>query len=226
MSTQITNEEQYLTVTENAADVIMTARSTEPDADDLALWIDINGVSNGAYAYNLYFQSIKDATGNDAVQFVGELPIVLPAPSREKLRGATLDFSNDGQDGTDGGLVILNPNTPSSGLSASPASPLGDQVSEGQGADTEFGITVAKVLDDEINPAIAAHGGYAQLVAVENDIVYLRLGGGCQGCGLARVTLSQGIEVALKEAVPRIKAVIDVTDHANGTNPYYEPAKK
>jgi Fe/S biogenesis protein NfuA len=85
---------------------------------------------------------------------------------------------------------------------------------------------VIQVLDEQINPAIAAHGGRAELVAVEDGVAYLRLGGGCQGCGLATVTLSQGIEVAILDAVPEVTQVVDVTDHASGTNPYFESAKK
>jgi Fe-S cluster biogenesis protein NfuA len=65
-----------------------------------------------------------------------------------------------------------------------------------------------------------------ELVAVEEGTAYLRLSGGCQGCGMASVTLSQGIEVVLKESVPEITKVVDVTDHASGTNPYFESAKK
>jgi Fe/S biogenesis protein NfuA len=85
---------------------------------------------------------------------------------------------------------------------------------------------VIQVLDEQINPAIASHGGHAELVAVEENIAYLRLSGGCQGCGMASVTLSQGIEVAILDSVPEITEVIDVTDHATGSNPYYEAAKK
>ena len=85
---------------------------------------------------------------------------------------------------------------------------------------------VVQVLEQQINPSIAAHGGRADLVAVEDAAAYLRLSGGCAGCGMAAVTLSQGIEVALRQSVPEITRVIDVTDHAAGTNPYYEKAKK
>ena len=85
---------------------------------------------------------------------------------------------------------------------------------------------VVQVLEQQINPSIAAHGGRADLVAVEEGSAYLRLSGGCAGCGMAAVTLNQGIEVALRESVPEISRVIDVTDHAAGTNPYYEAAKK
>ncbi|HMC05578.1 MAG TPA: NifU family protein, partial [Actinomycetota bacterium] len=85
---------------------------------------------------------------------------------------------------------------------------------------------VLQVLDSQINPSIASHGGHAELVAVEEDTAYLRLSGGCQGCGMASVTLSQGIEVVIKESVPEITKVVDVTDHASGANPYFESAKK
>ena len=85
---------------------------------------------------------------------------------------------------------------------------------------------VIQVIDQQINPAIAEHGGRVELVAVEEDTAYLRLGGGCQGCGMATVTLGQGIEVAITGAVPEIARVVDVTDHAAGTNPYFESAKK
>jgi Fe/S biogenesis protein NfuA len=85
---------------------------------------------------------------------------------------------------------------------------------------------VMQVLDQQVNPSIAMHGGSAELVAVEESTAYVRLGGGCVGCGMATVTLSQGIEVAITDAVPEIDQVVDVTDHASGTNPYYEAAKK
>jgi Fe/S biogenesis protein NfuA len=85
---------------------------------------------------------------------------------------------------------------------------------------------VTQVLEQQINPSIAAHGGRADLVAVEDGTAYVRMSGGCQGCGMASVTLSQGIEVALREGVPEVQRVVDVTDHAAGTNPYFEPAKK
>ena len=84
---------------------------------------------------------------------------------------------------------------------------------------------IQRVLEDQINPAVASHGGYVSLIDVKDNIVYVQLGGGCQGCGMADVTLKQGIEVMIKEAVPEIEAIYDVTDHANGENPYYQAAK-
>ena len=80
---------------------------------------------------------------------------------------------------------------------------------------------VVRVIDDQINPQIANHGGYVSLVDVKDTEVIIQMGGGCQGCGMANVTLKNGVEVALKDAIPEITAVYDVTDHAGGKNPYY-----
>lgn len=84
---------------------------------------------------------------------------------------------------------------------------------------------IQALIDQRINPAIASHGGYVNLVDIQGSTVYLQLGGGCQGCGMVDVTLKQGIEVMIKEVVPEITEVLDVTDHAGGKNPYYQPSK-
>jgi Fe-S cluster biogenesis protein NfuA len=84
---------------------------------------------------------------------------------------------------------------------------------------------IRDLLEREINPAVAAHGGYVELIDVRRNNVYLRLGGGCQGCGAADVTLKQGIERAIRELAPLVGEILDTTDHAAGRNPYYAPAK-
>lgn len=93
------------------------------------------------------------------------------------------------------------------------------------GLGTPEATTIQQVLDERINPAVAGHGGYISLIDVQEDRAYIRLEGGCQGCGMADVTLKQGIEVEIKDAVPTITQVLDVTDHAGGSNPYYTPGK-
>lgn len=80
---------------------------------------------------------------------------------------------------------------------------------------------IQHLLNTEINPSVASHGGVITLVGVKDHIAYLRLGGGCHGCGSAEVTLKQGVIVAIKKAVPEIVDVLDVTDHAGGKNPYF-----
>jgi Fe/S biogenesis protein NfuA len=202
-----------LTITEAALAVVKEARDAEADADRLALWVEVTGAQGGTYTYDIYFQATADAGPRDELQEIGGLTVVVPARSVPRLRGARLDWSEDGE----GGLVIVNPNTPPA--SERPAPPPGD-------LDSDLARRVLAVLDEQINPAIAAHGGRADLVSVDGTAVYLQLSGGCQGCGLAAVTLSQGIEVALRDEIPEITEVIDVTDHAAGTDPYFSSSKK
>lgn len=202
-------DEPTLTVTDEAVEAILGIRAAEPDAEGLALTVAITGVRNLQFVYELTFIPMGDAADEDVLQRFGELPVVVRADSVERLEGAAITVR-------DGGLAIDNPNSPSPAIGAG-----GTATTDGPVADR-----VRQVLQEQINPAIASHGGFAELVAVEDDTAYLRMGGGCQGCGLAQVTLTQGIAVAITDAVPEIAEVIDVTDHASGENPYYESAKK
>jgi Fe/S biogenesis protein NfuA len=203
--------EPVLAVTDPAREQILEVRSSEPNPDTLALWVEVNGQSAGAFSYTMELRPVADAGPGDAVQRHDDLSVVIAADSIEPLAGATLDF-------TGAGMVMQNPNKPSAGPAreAPPEADLSGPVAQ----------AVLTILDQEINPAIAAHGGRADLVAVDDSVAYVRMSGGCQGCGLASVTLSQGIEVAILDGVPEIESVIDVTDHASGDNPYFESAKK
>src|SRR6266513_2720650 len=84
---------------------------------------------------------------------------------------------------------------------------------------------VQELIDSSINPAVAGHGGWVELLDVKDSTVYLQMGGGCQGCGAADVTLKSGIERLIKEEIPEVTEVLDATDHAAGTNPYYAAGK-
>ncbi|PYM34998.1 MAG: hypothetical protein DME17_14140 [Candidatus Rokuibacteriota bacterium] len=84
---------------------------------------------------------------------------------------------------------------------------------------------VQDLVDTSINPAIAAHGGWVELLDVKDSVVYLQMGGGCQGCGAADITLKAGIERLIKEELPEITEVLDTTDHAAGENPFYTAGK-
>ena len=87
--------------------------------------------------------------------------------------------------------------------------------------DTVFDV-VAEIFRDDINPMVARHGGRVDLVDVQDGTVVVRMMGGCQGCGMATVTLRQGIETALRQALPSLRGIRDITDHASGRNPYYK----
>jgi len=92
-------------------------------------------------------------------------------------------------------------------------------------ADVEMKDRIQQLLDESINPAVAGHGGFVQLIDVKDNVVYIQMGGGCQGCGMADVTLKAGIERMIMEEVPEVTEVLDTTDHASGNNPYYTPGK-
>jgi Fe/S biogenesis protein NfuA len=208
--------ESLLAITEKAREKVMGFRAGVPDGDAQAMWVEVTGSQGGEWTYNISLKPLAGAGPGDAVQQASELSVVVPAADVARLRGATVDWSDDLMRG---GLTVVNPNKPD------PASPA---IGSRPPADLSGPVPqrVMQVIERQINPAIAAHGGSAELVAVEEDTAYVRLGGGCVGCGMATVTLSQGIEVAITDNVPEIERVVDVTDHASGTNPYYEAAKK
>ncbi len=91
--------------------------------------------------------------------------------------------------------------------------------------ESEIRRRIQQLLDREINPAVGMHGGWVELIDVKKNSVYLRLGGGCQGCGAADVTLKMGIEKSIRELIPEVGEILDTTDHAAGRNPYYQPSK-
>lgn len=188
-------------------------RQSQPDGDQLALAITISGVNGDEFAYEMAMMLPENAARDDVV-VAGEIPVVISANDLENLRGATLTMKRDLLNPS---FRIDNPNSPSPAV----GSDLSDVALTGDVAER-----VAQVLDKVINPAIASHGGSVSAVAVEVPTVYVRFAGGCQGCGMASVTLSQGIESTISSMVPEITRVMDVTDHASGENPYYEQAKK
>ena len=200
-----------LTITDQARARVLEVRAGETDPDALALWIEVTGTAGTAFTYDMYFRRVDEAGDLDVVQHGDDLSVVVPGEHVDKIRGSTLDLSG-------GGMVLQNPNAPTVDAPYADAPDLD--------LDDPVVAKVVEVLAVQINPQIAAHGGFAELVAVEGSIAYLRMGGGCQGCGMAAVTLSQGIEVAILDAVAEIAEVVDVTDHAGGTNPYYQAAKK
>jgi Fe/S biogenesis protein NfuA len=193
-----------------ALEIVREVRANEAKPEDLALWLEVNGSANGVFTYDLWFASKSKIGPGDLAQVEGDLSIVIAGESVDRLRGAVLDVNE--QSG-EVGLVIINPNTPPS-LPSAPF-PTGGDLSG------YVAQRVVEVLEQDVNPQIAMHGGHAGLVAVEGSTAYVEMSGGCQGCGMARATLSQGIAVAITDAVAEITEVVDVTDHMSGMNPYF-----
>ena len=196
-----------LEVSPSALEAVLGIRADEEDPEGLGLRIEITGVSGVDFTYDLAFDELSNASETDEVFDAGGITVVVPAESVDRLRGSVLDVPRStGQ----GGLVIRNPNRPN---------PL-----EGVELDLDGSVAdrVQQLLDQSINPSLASHDGYANLVGVGDDnVVYLTMGGGCQGCAMSRMTLTEGIDRAIREAIPEVTNVIDATDHAAGENPFY-----
>ena len=204
-----------LSLTDEARNVVTDALHNEDQSDGLALYVEVTGTRGAGYAYDLYFSDRADAPEGAAIGEDGGVTIVVPQSSVARLRGSRLEFASEGG----GGLVLVNPNipTPEEVNPGVPAEILA------MGVEGPLAVLAMEVLESSINPSIAAHGGRADLVALDEEqkVAYVKLSGGCQGCAMSRMTLSQGIETSLVEAIPSLTGVVDVTDHASGVNPFY-----
>jgi Fe/S biogenesis protein NfuA len=170
----------------------------QPDA---GVRIAISGRQDGGFVYDIALVPAGEERAGDIVVDGPEgIRFTVALASLAYLDGITLDV-----DRSSGALIVDNPN------------PLWLD---------ELARKVQRLLDDEINPSVAMHGGHIDLLDVSDGVAYIQMGGGCQGCGMAEVTLGQGVRVAILESFPQITEVRDTTDHAQGANPYYQAAKK
>ena len=199
--------EPVLRVTEAAMETVLGIRNQEADAGSLSLRVEITGTNGREYAYDLSFATPEEVdTGHHRYE-VGELALAIEEGSVERLAGAELDLPRNA---SQGGLVIRNPNTPDpfEGIDIELTGDLPDKVTQ--------------LLDQQVNPMLASHGGFAQFVGVDEDNkVYVTMGGGCQGCAASAATLRDGIRTAIMDAIPEVTEVVDTTDHAAGENPFY-----
>jgi Fe/S biogenesis protein NfuA len=188
---------EILQITDEAVKKLAVMRD-ENQRQGYALRVAIGGRGPIGFMYQLGFVPPSNRTDEDTVVSVDGMDVYIDPESLPNLVGAKLEYV---EAGGQNGFQIDNPNP----LWRDPLS-----------------LKVQEVLDTRINPSIAMHGGMVSLKSIEEDTAYVILGGGCQGCGMARVTLSQGIDVMIKQWVPEIKNVVDVTDHAAGKNPFYQ----
>jgi Fe/S biogenesis protein NfuA len=189
-----------LTLTEAAKrkiSAVIQARGKPGDG----LRIAIVGRSSAGFTYDMQLVEAGDAEAEDIIVNVGDFSVLIDAESAPHMRDVIIDYVEELQQS---GFRIGNPNPVWTDPKA---------------------MAIQELLDSQINPAVASHGGHVELVDVHDDIVYIRFGGGCQGCGMVSVTLNQGVEQAIHEAFPEIREIVDVTDHAAGTNPYYQSSK-
>lgn len=194
-----------LTITDNAKQKFLSILESEARQGQGLRVTAARGVSPFSVDYGLSFVEPGMEDAADKVIEFEDFNVYVDPQSAPLLDGAVVDYVSGLNES---GFKITNPKT------AGPPTPTGPMAEK-----------IQHVLDSRINPAVRNHGGVVSLIDVKDDIAYLQFGGGCQGCGMVDVTLKQGVEVMLKEAIPELKGVMDITDHAGGTNPYYQPSK-
>ena len=167
------------------------------ESSDLLLRVEIVGRGPNGFQYDLQFVSSGDRKDDDIELGIDGMTVLVAARSAQYLEGATIDYKETLMGG---GFSFENPN------------PLWVD---------ELSNAVADIIASEVNPVVASHGGHVDLIGVDDGKAIIAFGGGCQGCGMVDVTLKQGVEVMIKDNVPGISEVIDATDHAAGTNPFY-----
>ncbi|HEY9841906.1 MAG: iron-sulfur cluster assembly accessory protein [Candidatus Sericytochromatia bacterium] len=200
MTDNLTTTEKLITIDESAREKIRTMLEQEHKADS-ALRIRITGRSSTGYQHKLSlvepgFEKPEDQISDDA-----GIRILIDPKTAQSIQGSRIEFVDDLYGG---GFKVINPNQPTWTNDAEQK--------------------VQELIDTQIAPSLAMHGGYLELLEVRAGKAFVHFGGGCQGCGMADVTLKQGVEKLIKDTIPEITDVIDSTDHAQGENPYYQPA--
>ncbi len=196
---QTVEESTLLTVTEAAQEKIRSVIEDQ-GMEVEGLRVSISGRSASAFEYGLGLE--VEPNLDDIVIDCGDFKVLVDPESAENLQGAIIDYV---EDLNSSGFKVDNPNTPT--------------------WDNPKAQAIQQLIDERINPAVASHGGQIDLLDVTDDSIYIHMGGGCQGCGMANVTLKHGIEGMIQEHFPEIKNIIDTTDHASGENPYYQSSK-
>lgn len=196
---QTTATQPLVSVSDRALTEILHHKAQD-GRPDLAARLAVVGKSSAGFRYSFDFVEAHARAADDVVVEANGLLLFIDAKSAEFLKGSRVDFVTNQWGGTS--FQVDNPNP----IWTDPVS-----------------VHVQELIDTQINPSIASHGGFIELLEVRGENAYIKMGGGCQGCGMADVTLKQGIEAAIIDMVPQIKKVVDTTDHAGGTNPYYAP---
>lgn len=189
-----------VTFTDAAKEKVLSFLKANPGRQGQVLRITIAGRNASSFNYRFFLDDERNKKSDDAVIDLGGFFTHIDAESAKNLKGASIDWA---ETPAGSGFKVDNPNKPQNNLNDPKAK------------------KIQALLDNEINPNLSSHGGYVDLIDVQGNRAFVRLSGGCQGCGMAKVTLKHGIEARIKEEVPEIEEVIDVTDHAGGTNPYY-----
>lgn len=194
-----------ISITPEAHAQLIKLRDEEPEKERLGLRLEVLATPGEEFRYDLSFEIVTQAAFSDEVRTIDGLKVIIPLNSFEHVNGATLDYSERQ------GLIIRNPNKP-------PA-----MVVEGLVNDDELSARIEAVISVDVNPSLAAHGGFVTFVGHDKEgVAYLTMGGGCHGCSMSKMTMLEGVQTTLIEQVPEVVKVRDLTDHAAGANPFYK----
>ena len=185
---------------DDTAQAKIAAMLADEHKHNSALRIRVTGRGSSGYQHALSLVEPGHEKPDDLEIKTGDLRILVDPKTAGCIEGARIEFVDDLYGG---GFKVNNPNQPVW------ASALEQQVQA--------------LIDSQVNPSLAAHGGQLELLEVREGKAFVHFGGGCQGCGMANVTLKQGVDKVIRDAIPEITQVIDTTDHAQGENPYYRP---
>lgn len=204
LAPQDTATSTIITISEIALEELVKLRDAEDDAVSLGLRLEIVSGPGEDFRYDLSLDEFRKAAFTDEVRTHNGLKVIIPAKDMELLEGAVLDYSSTG------GLVIRNPNKPLT------------PVVDGLVSDDVLSAEIEAVLAADVNPALAAHGGFVTYVGHDEiGTAYLTMGGGCHGCSMSRMTMLEGVQTTLVEKVAGVEKVRDLTDHTTGENPFF-----
>lgn len=198
-----------ISITDAALSKLIELRSDEPDADQLGLRLSIVSGPGEDFRYDLSFDDYLQAAFTDEVRTHDgadgkSIKVIVPGTDTELLQDATLDYT-DSQ-----GLVIRNPNRPQA------------PDIEGLTNDDALSAEIEALVSGEVNPALAAHGGFVTYVGHDGEgTAFMTMGGGCHGCSMSKMTMLDGVQTMLSEQIPAVQRVKDLTDHSTGENPFY-----
>ncbi len=199
-----TEVSSIITITDDALAELVKLRDSEEDAASLGLRLEIVSGPGEDFKYDLSLDEFRKAAFTDEVRTHSGMKVIIPAKDVELLEDAILDYT------ANGGLVIRNPNKPSVPMI------------EGLVNDDALSAEIEAIVATEVNPALAAHGGFVTFAGHdEAGTAYLTMGGGCHGCSMSKVTMLEGVQTTLVEKVEGIQRVRDMTDHQSGENPFY-----
>jgi Fe/S biogenesis protein NfuA len=201
MSTEHDPNESLVTFTDAAREKLLEILDEQNLRGVGAVRVSILGRGAGGFEYGMNLEPEGQPQPSDVTFRAGDLLVLVDGDSAAHVSGAKVDYTEELMGG---GFRIDNPN------------PLWSDPLE---------QSIQELIDEQINPAVARHGGHVTLLGIQDNLVFVQLGGGCQGCGMVDVTLRQGIEALIQQEFPQIIRVVDQTDHAGGNNPFYQPAK-